>query len=349
VKGHPLPTIRQIAKAARVSPMTVSFVLNNKPGQVSDETRDRVLRTIREMGYRPRAATHRADREAAIHTIGIASGVSSGSFVEGGYYAAILSSVLFTAEERGLNTLLFHRSLFHTEPHDSIRTYLDGKCDGLLLVAPNPDMPLIPALIERGIPFVCIGDQPSREDASFVDVDNVKEAMVAVRHLVELGHRRIGFVGGPEFVRSACQRREGFRRALEEHGIPYVPEWDSGPTVWNFEQYDWVVRLMRDKTAIRPTAFFVWNDESAIRTLTALRDLNRRIPEQISIIGFDDDPATLQTNPPLTTLRQPFREIGAKAVEALIARVKDPHAPPPRIQLPTQLIVRDSTAPPPAA
>jgi DNA-binding LacI/PurR family transcriptional regulator len=344
-----LPTIRQIAKAARVSPMTVSFVLNNKPGQVSDETRDRVLRTVREMGYRPRAAIH-FPREAAIHTIGIAAGVSSGSFVEGdgGYYAAILRSVLFTAEERGLNTLLFHRSLFHTEPHESIRTYLDGKCDGLLLVAPRPDMPLIPALIERGIPFVCIGDQPSDEAVSFVDVDNVKEAMAAVRHLIELGHRRIGFVGGPEFVRSACQRREGFRRALEEHGVPYVPEWDSGSIVWNFEQYDWIIRLMRDKTAVCPTAFFAWNDGAAIRTLTALGDVNRRIPEQVAVIGFDDDPLALQTNPPLTTLRQPFREIGAQAVEALVSRIKDPHAPAPRILLPTKLIVRDSTAPPPA-
>jgi len=328
--------------------MTVSFVLNNKPGQVSDETRERVLRAVRDMGYRPRAAIHRAARATTIHTVGIASGFSNGSFVDGGYYASILSSVLQTAEDRGLNTLLFHRSLFHSEPHESIRTYLDGKCDGLLLVVPIPDMPLIQALIERGIPFVCIGDQPRDEAAAFVDVDNVAEAKVAVRYLIELGHRQIGFVGGPEFVRSACQRHDGYRQALEESGVPYVPEWDSINIYWNVDLYEWVVRLMRDKTAIRPTAFFAWNDGAAIRTLTALQDLNRRIPEQISLIGFDDDPL-MRTNPPLTTLRQPFREIGAKAVEALIGRIKDPHAPPPRFLLPTQLIVRDSTAPPPAA
>jgi LacI family transcriptional regulator len=171
--------------------------------------------------------------------------------------------------------------------------------------------------------------------------------MVAVKHLVELGHRRIGFIGGPTFVRSAGQRREGFRRALEAHGVPYVPGWDSGNLYWNVDLYEWVIHLMRDKTAVRPTAFFAWNDAAAFRAMTALRDLNRRIPEQVSIIGFDDDPGALQTHPPLTTLRQPFREIGTGAVEALITRIQNPNAPPPRVMLPTRLIVRDSTAPPP--
>lgn len=328
--------------------MTISFVLNDEPGQVSEETRERVLRIMREMGYRPRIAARRP-REAGISTIGIASGFANTTFVDGGYSTQILSSLLTQTQQRNLNVLLFHPSLFHSFPHKSIRTYLDGRCEGLILVSSTPGMPLIQALSERGVPFVLIGNTSGEDDAWSVDVDNIPSVRTAINHLVELGHKRIAYVGGPDFVRTVWERRDGYRLALEANGIPDDPELESGFLLGNVEVYGWVAALMRRKNFARPTAFFCWNDEAALRTLTALTDLNLRVPEQVSIVGFDDLPSASAAHPGLTTLRQPYREIGAEAVEILMNRFRTPEnngTVSKRLLLPARLIVRDSSAPP---
>jgi LacI family transcriptional regulator len=343
-----MPTIRQIARECRVSPMTVSYVLNNRPGQVSEETRERVLKAVREMGYRPRAATMRVkETAAAIHTLGIAVGREFNTFAGGGYFSEILNGILGATDERGLNILLFHNSLFHQDTHESIRTYFDGRCDGLFVVAPVIGMPLVAALAERGVPYILIGDQGDLEGVSSVDVDNVAEADRIVSYLIGLGHRRIAFFGGADFIRSACQRREGYRRALKAHGIPYDPELDIAPLSGEFLVYERTLALMRRKDIEPPTAVFGWNDTAALRALLALRDMNIAVPGRVSVIGFDDSPSTVTSEPPLTTVRQPYREIGAQAVESLIARIRDNHMPSQRHYLPGRLIVRDSTASPP--
>jgi DNA-binding LacI/PurR family transcriptional regulator len=141
-------------------------------------------------------------------------------------------------------------------------------------------------------------------------------------------------------------RRDGYRAALERRGLPYDPELESGDLSNYTSVYEWVVAVMR-KPIARPTAFFCWNDATALRSLMALQDMNIRVPEEVSLVGFDDDPAASYSHPSLTTLRQPYREIGEQAVEGLLARIDDYNAPPPRIVLPARLIIRDSTAPPP--
>jgi LacI family transcriptional regulator len=325
--------------------MTVSYVLNNKPGQVSEETRERVLKAVREMGYRPRAI-HR-ERETAIRTLGIAVGREYNTFAGGGYFSEILNGILAATDQRGLNILLFHYSLFHQDTHESIRTYFDGRCDGLFVVAPVIGMSLVSALAERGVPYILIGDQGDVEGVSSVDVDNIAEAERIVSYLVGMGHRRIAFFGGPDFVRSACLRREGYRRALERHGIAYDPELDIAPLAGEYLVYERTIPLMRRKDIERPTAIFGWNDTAALRALLALRDLNIQVPEKVSVIGFDDTPATVTADPPMTTVRQPYRDIGIQAVEALVTRIREGQASPQRLYLPGRLIVRDSTAPPP--
>lgn len=339
-----MPTIRQIAKMCRVSPMTVSFVLNNTPGQVSEDTRERVLSVVRQMGYRPRTAI-RAKQEATIRTIGFAVGRSGDSFIQPGYHTFIMNGVMTATERLDLNVILFHTKLLSGDPHQSIRTYLDGRCDGLIVLAPTINQPLVGALQERGVPFVLIGDQGDAEGITSVDVDNVGEGRRVTEYLIGLGHRRIAFVGGPVFVRSACNRRIGYMQALEGSGIPYDPDLDSGALLSEGLVYEWVVGLVRRKDIAPPTAVFCWNDSAAIRALTALEDSRKEVPRQISLIGFDDDPRILSCRPPLTSVRQPYREIGATAVEELVAHIKDQARPGQAIYLPTRIIERDSTAP----
>jgi len=343
-----MPTIRQIAKACKVSPMTVSFVLNNKPGQVSEDTRQRVLRTMREMGYRPRASTRvPADTPVGSHTIGIAVGRYTEPMRDKGYFSFIFSGIVQAAEAIGYSTLLFHSGLFREDPHRSIRTYFDGRCDGLLVIAPSPNMPLVAALAERGVPFVLIGDQGDGEGISSVDVENVGEAEVLVDWLVEMGHQRIAFIGGAEeFARCATQRHEGYRRGLAKHGIPLVEAYELAPLRGEEFAYEAVAHLLRRKDIARPTALIGWNDNTAMRALMAVQDARLRVPQDISVIGFDDEARAAQTNPPLTTVRQPYREIAAKAVEMLLARVRRSDTPAEQVYLPTRLIERDSVAPP---
>jgi DNA-binding LacI/PurR family transcriptional regulator len=340
-----MATIRQIAKMCRVSPMTVSFVLNNTPGQVSEDTRDRVLRVVREIGYRPHAAT-RVKQEAAIRTVGFAVGRRGDSFIQPGYHTFVLNGVMAATDSLDLNVTLFHTKLLSGDPHQSIRTYLDGRCDGLIVIAPTIKQPLVGALQERGVPFVLIGDQGDGEGIASVDIDNVREGRNAIEYLIGLGHRRIAFVGGPDFVRSACDRRTGYRQALEANGIPYDPDLDSGPLLGEGVVYEWIVQLVRRKNSELPTAIFCWNDTAAMRALIALEDKRKSVPRDISLMGFDDDPRLVACRPPLTSVRQPYRDIGAAAVEQLIARVKDQKQPGKPIYLPARIIERDSTAPP---
>lgn len=339
-----MPTIRQIAKVCRVSPMTVSFVLNNTPGQVSEDTRERVLRVVREMGYRPRTAI-RAKQEATIRTIGFAVGRSEDSFIQPGYHTFILNGVMTATERLDLNVILFHTKLLSGDPHQSIRTYLDGRCDGLIVLAPTKNQPLVGALQERGVPFVLIGDQGDGEGIASVDVNNVCEGQKVTEYLIGLGHRRIAFVGGPDFVRSACDRRIGYHQALEANGIPYDPALDAGPLRSEGLVYEWIIGLLRRQDIEQPTAICCWNDTAAMRALTALEDSRKEVPREISIMGFDDDPRVLSCRPPLTSVRQPYREIGATAVEELVAHIKHQNRPGKPIYLPTRIIERDSTAP----
>lgn len=341
-----MASIRQIARALNVSPMTVSFVLNNKAGEVSAETREKVLRAVREMGYRPKAAAHK--KESKNHTLGISAGVPNASFIQDGYFTAILHQLMAIAEARGLNILLFHRSVFHADREDAIRTYLDGHCEGLILLAPWPHLGLIPALTERGVPFVCIGatfDELGKNEVAFVDIDNRAAFRDATERLIEMGHRRMAFVGDEDGgAHGAFLRGDGWREALEAAEIPVNPAFLYSKTLQGQEMEIWLEGVAGRPEGERPTAILAWNDVTAQRILAFLRKTGRDVPGQFSVIGMDDDPSSAVSDPPLTTVRQPYAAIAAAAVDALQSRIRDRRSPPARILLPCELILRGSTA-----
>ena len=344
-----MPTIRQVAHACGVSPMTVSFVINNKPGQVSDETRERVLRVIREMGYRPHAS-HRTNfvspSDAHIHTLGMVSGVPGSSLMEiGSYYSSIMSGLLAGADRMSQNVTLFTNSIFHTDSMKSIRIYCDGRCDGLFIIAPNIGSPLVGALQDRGTPFLLIGSLDDDQSISGIDVDNPSAAKQVVEYLIAHGHRRIGFIGGPDFVLSAQRRHQGYLETLAAHHMPTYSEWQVIGFHRNDEVREQILALLH-LPGDRPTALFCWNDDIAVRTIQIIQEIGLRVPEDISVIGFDDSPMSLSIVPILTTVRQPYDEIGSKAVEMLLALIADPHIPQ-RICLPTEIVPRGTVGPPP--
>ena len=328
--------------------MTVSFVINNKPGQVSGETRERVLRTIRELGYRPRAS-HRTSmtsgNQAHIHTLGMVAGVPGASMMEiGSYYSSVMSGLLTGADQMSQNLTLFTNSIFHDDAMQSIRIYCDGRCDGLFIVAPNIGSPLVDALHDRGTPFILIGSLDDDESISGIDVDNPAAAKKVMEYLIGQGHRRIGFIGGPDFVLSTQRRHQGYLETMALHQIPTYPEWQVigfHQRIELREQIQQLLHLQQD----RPTALFCWNDDVAVQTIQCMRETGLRVPEDISVIGFDNSPLYLSIVPYLTTVRQPYQEIGSKAVEMLLALIADPQTPQ-RASLPTEIVVRETVGPP---
>src|ERR1051326_5915105 len=148
-----LPTIRQVAKACNVSPMTVSHVINGKLSEVSEETRERVLKAVRDMGYRPSPRVASV-QERTICNLGVVAGVPGDTLMFPGYYTEILTHLLKATDALGHNITLFTNNLLHTDTPRSLRVYCDGRCDGLIVIAPRPGSQLVQALQARGFPFV---------------------------------------------------------------------------------------------------------------------------------------------------------------------------------------------------
>jgi DNA-binding LacI/PurR family transcriptional regulator len=339
-----MATVREVARVCGVSPMTVSFVLNNKRDQVSEETRERVLKTIRELGYRPRAVERR-HAVPTVLTLGLVTGVTSESLVTSGYYSDLLRELVMAADTLGHNLTVFTNRLFRADTHDSIRVYCDGRCDGLLLIAPNVGNPVVPALRERGVPFVLVGD--TGEDAAMpcADVANIAAGEQATAYLLAQGHRRIAFVGGPDLVRSALQRQQGFRQALTDVGLSARDEWVIQDIIYPEVQAKRLHKIMATEE-VRPTAVFCWNDGAARQAIGTLREMGLRVPEDISVIGFDDE-AFVAADLRLTTFRQPYHEIALRAIEILAGQVRGEKASEHRALLPATLVVRATVGPPP--
>jgi DNA-binding LacI/PurR family transcriptional regulator len=336
-----VPTIRLVAKACNVSPMTVSHVLNGKAGEVSEETRERVLKVVREMGYRP-AARKQTSAERKICTLGIVAGIPGDTLMLPGYYTEILTSLLRAADHAEQNVTLFTNSLLHTDSTRSLRVYCDGRCDGLVVIAPAIGSPLVKALEERGFPLVIVGDTGDSRTTSCVDLDNRAEAYAIVEYLARKGHRRIGYRGGPEWVRSANERYEGYLEAMAANGLDVTSDLCVPHAVAESLLYAAEVEKLRLPKERRATALFCWNDNACGHVVRALQDGGQRIPEDVSVVGFDDHPTMSTLDPPITTVRQPYAEIGERAIHNLLERIRQPSLPPRREFLKASLAERRS-------
>jgi len=339
-------SMADVALAAGVSKGAVSHVLNNRPGEISAETRARVLATMRELGYRP-PPSKRAIVRGRCDILGIVMGCKAIELTRPSYYNSVFESVLEETESRGLNVTLYTGSIFEIDTLDKIRIYCDGRCDGLLLFGVRAQSPLPDVLTERAVPFVVVGDSAERAGTTSVDVDNAQGMYALVDYLRQLGHQRLGFVSGPEYVTSAQVRRAAFRAAAEAMGaVPHMsPEVtglaDEGLTPW-------LEHTLSLPPQERPTAFVGWNDAAAhnIGQLLTSRGLN--IPADVSVVGFDDVPNVI---PPsglrLTTYRQPYQQIGSRAVSLCLERFEDTFTQTSVELIPGKLIVRQSSGPPP--
>ena len=341
-------SIREVAARAGVSLGTVSKVLNNSTGaQLADGTRDRVRHAARELGYHP-SAVARALVRRQTDTLGVIFPGAGSPQIRGGFFSVVFNALLDAAHQVGQDVTVLTGRTWHNAER-SMPEFRDGRCDGYIVFFQFPGSDLIPAFLDSKIPFVLVNDCGDDPRLSCVDVDNVFSARTATEYLLSLGHTRIAHIGGDVPDAPVAGRLRGYREVLCETGITPDPRLAPPGTYYGDSVADRVTTLMGLPRGERPTAFFCGADGIAFGVLRTLARLGIRVPEEVSVIGHDDLPEAEQEHPSLTTMRQPFDEIGATTVSELLAVVRNRENRGVKTFLPTELIVRGSTAPPPAS
>ncbi len=312
-----MPTIKDIARECNVSANTVSSVINNKQGEVSDATRIRILEAIHRLGYRPNAAARRMLGKR-MNTIGIADTYSESS-VSDPYKTQILGPIVHTARSMKWD-VLYYSGHPNEDQAGNFPSFLDGRTDGLLCFTGSISSEEARSIMRTGLPIVFIGEPQEEEVANFVaviDVDNEQGAYLGVSYLISLGHKRIAMFQGTG-ISGNRSRLEGYLRALRENNIAADNSLIYPTIAWEGSSYAYAKQIFAMPDSERPTAIFCFNDVLAYGVLQAALEHEVIIPRDMSVLGFDDLVNSGVTSPPLTTVRQPLDLIGKKAVELLI-------------------------------
>jgi LacI family transcriptional regulator len=330
-------TIVEVAEKAGVSLGTVSRVINGEI-HVADETRQRVLAVAKELGYVANRQARGLKRRKT-NTIGVLV-PNLGS----GYIGEIMRGIDNELEVNQLDLMLFTTQRMADKEAKYVANMMQGMVDGLLFLIPRSPSDYIGTLVERNFPFVLIDNQVANAPCPYVGATNWQGAYKATEYLIELGHRRIGFLTGSMDLNSATDRLEGYRSALRTNHIPENPDLIYEGDYTQPSGYAGATALL-DLDEI-PTVIFASNDAMAMGAMDAVRSRDLRIPEDIAIMGFDDVPQSEMIRPALTTVRQPLEQMGRVATQLLVDILKNPEKEVNPMRLPTELIIRDSAQPP---
>lgn len=333
-------TIRDVAQETGLALSTVSNALAGK-NYVSDETRELVLKATERLGYRA-SVVARALRMQRSFAIGVliadVANPSSADFVRG---------VEDVAMREKCTLLLCNTDGDEERQMAHMRTLIDRQVDGIVLISQHCSSPRIRGLLEDGPPFVLVQRRNVAFDEDYVGSDNVEGLSEAIRHVHDLGHRRVGFVRGPVDSSSARERLETFQRQAAALGLD-LSEDLVFPGDYSFEGGIAAARYFL-KMRRRPTCILASSDMSAIGVMQVALDAGLAIPGDLSVVGLDDIALAAVRSINLTTIQLQKRDMGIQAGELLVSRIKEPTRPARQIILPTRLIVRASTAPPAAA
>ncbi len=329
-------SIKDIAKLAGVSHSTVSRALRNSP-LIPPPTRERIQRIASEHGYSA-SAIARSLVTRRTEAIGVV--VTS---IADPFNGEVVAGIEGVANRDGYSVIL---ATSQTDPDREmavVRSFQERRVDGILIASSRVGSLYVTSLSELKIPIVLLNNQHPGTFIHSVSIDNADGALKATRHLVELGHRRIAYIGDRSGLQSDTERYEGYVKALKRERIPVrrelVRRGDGKP--------EGAIRAAAELFALpeRPTAIFCYNDMSALGVLEEARRARLKIPRDLSIMGFDDLFFTAFLDPPLTTVRQPKRELGERATALLIRLVKG-ESETQHTLVKGELVVRGSTAAP---
>jgi DNA-binding LacI/PurR family transcriptional regulator len=349
-------TIKEVAARVGVSAATVSNAYN-RPDQLSVELRERVFAAAKELGYAGPDPVARGLRRGRAGAVGVVYADPLSYAFADPAAVMFLEGVSQAAEEAGLGLLLVPAPLREGR---NPRTVAEAAVDGFVIYCLAEDDPLVDLALERRVPLVLV-EQPPREGAPSVETDDVEGARAAAEHLLGLGHERLGVVSfelgrdasgeladlerqREATYRPSRLRLDGYRAAVEEAGLSWedVPVYEATENTPEQGRTAAEVLLTLER---RPTAILALSDQLALGVFEAARKLGLSIPEDLSVVGFDDVPEASRTDPPLTTVFQPHVEKGLVAGRMLVAQLGG-EEPRSLALLPTRLVVRGSTASP---
>jgi DNA-binding LacI/PurR family transcriptional regulator len=327
------PVMADVARLAGVSHQTVSRVLNEHPN-VRPLTREKVLAAIRELAYRPNAAA-RTLVTRRTHTLGV---ISFDTMLYGP--AAMLYGFESAAHDAYFVSIVSLPALDRGSMLDAVERFLGQGIEGIIVIATLDTAVAALAHVPPEVPLVAVGCG-TRAAVTSVAIDNEAGAGAATEYLLSLGHRTVYHVAGPSSNLDAVERVDGWRKALAKAGAPEPPvlagDWSSA------SGYQIGCQLATDPDL---TAILCGNDPMALGVMRALTERGFRVPDDVSVVGFDDVPEAGYYLPPLTTVRQDFGEVGRQALRALVDRMSRAIPPGPRIRVAPELIVRASAASP---
>ncbi len=333
------PTLHDVARLAGVSYQTVSRVVNNLPN-VAPDTLERVQRAIEELNYRPNRVARSlvTGRSHAIHAL-----------VCDKYNFRMTPSMEETAYQLGYQIRLsaLHETHSVTELRQKLTEVVAGQVDGVVIVMPWQQVSYAElAKIADGVPLVIVGSSMG-EDTNSVVIDQRAGTRLAVQHLLDLGHRHLAEICGTvEMYEDAQLRHQTFLDMLREHDLPPSPCEQGNFTM--DKGYQAMQSLLARRASAPFTAVFCANDETALGAMHAIYDAGLRVPEDISVVGFDDEPFARHCVPPLTTVRQDNYALGSRAIQRLARLMEQPDSAPQQQIIAPTLALRKSTAPPPS-
>ncbi len=340
IRGTMPVTIKDVAERVGRSITTVSRALNDYD-DVNEETRRQIKKIAAEMGYQPSSIAQKL-RKQRTDTLGFIMPTYGPRFSDP-FFSEFLAGVGNTAAKSGFDLLVATRSPGEDELHAYTRNIQSRRVDGFIIVRTRRSDPRITLLQTHNYPFAVFGRMETNNNFPLVDENSELGMQLVVNHLVELGHRRIGYIAAPQNLMFAWHRWQGFKTTLAAHNLPLEPELIvQGDLTQRSGR-----RLAHQLLSLpnRPTAIVASNDLMAIGALTAAQEMGFTVGRDIAITGFDDIPWSENTHPPLTTVRQPIYQIGALVTEMLIAIIHRESLAEDQILLQPSLIVRASSVP----
>ncbi|MDP4146480.1 MAG: LacI family DNA-binding transcriptional regulator [Bacillota bacterium] len=330
--------IYDIAKIANVSISTVSRVINDRPG-VSDKVRKKVEKIIEEYNFRPNLLARELTNKKT-NVIGIvAPGV-------GNYFAERIRAISSTCKENGYSIMITTKSNGYEDVDGEIENFnllYEKQVDGIIFF-PSRITEKHKAVLDKIVPktpVVVVGYEIKNVLLPCVVYDNYIGAKMAMRHLIENGHKKISIITGPEFEETSNQRLKAYLDTMNENNLPINKQYIKVGSFCMGSGYTKTLELLQCNSE-RPTAIFAFNDNMAIGAIKAIQESQLKVPEHISVIGFDNIETTAYTTPSLTTVYQDQHEIGLRAAETLINCIKDKTNKINKVVLEQELIVRES-------
>lgn len=328
--------LEDIAKLAGVSRSTVSRVVNASPN-VSLAARKRVEKIIQNTGYHPNAAA-RSLASQRTHMIGLVIPRTTSAFFTDPYFPQLTQGVAFACNDHHLTLSLFLVGNQNDEDEITPRISRRGMLDGILIQSGTSDDRLLKRLQSSQVPCLVMGRPLVDEAVNYIDVDNIRAAKQATKHLIGLGYQRIGMITGSKNSSASIDRSEGYRQAMQESGreveAALIVEGDFSEN----SGYIAMEKLLPSK----PDAIFAQSDIMAIGAMRAVQEVGLKVPQDIAFVGFDDLPIASVSAIKLTTIRQPITHFGIKAVELLIDIIEKGAKPAKRLILDTELVIRES-------